>query len=692
MVDTGAEGHPIDQLALSLANNYICSNLGLTARARDLLKTAPSGQNYRRRVVVVVGAGASQDAGLPGTQETIAKLTSSNFLPDNVIEEELDRLVAVQRLDRSQFETQVLAMSATEHSGALVRKKLADLFRRRYMPTQPYEILAHLLKHRFIDAIVSFNFDELLDQAISDELYEEEYNRIISDGDCPPAPLPSNKPLEKPLYIKPHGTVGHPSTMRFTREDYYRLPYEIRRILSELFCSTLENGERRPVDLISIGFGMMSYEFNEILTEAGRHSRIFYINLQQPEPDPAIGDTFKPYFVKVDDNAHTLSRVMSELWSETRSHFKDEYKPRDTHRHHLLSELFVGERRQPTDNDYYLWDRTVIELCLAIAKGCGFVMRSQLSASRCGIYYGLYRDETTRPPRSFTELCKFMGLKDAAYGFEALQFIGPDSRTQNVSAKVLEKEGFEKKLDWLLDKTRKKLTPRRKAAFDSQRELLRQTMQAHFDGGDVEVRYRPPNSHRFVFHDPTEVRSMVALRYRTTKILKEPGWRYLCVVSETGQWLLKDEVSEAIKKCKPKGIYVIVADDTHRKRLENRYPSRIVVKVLNWWDHNRHLTLLLDSDCREIASLYFSRQRRTNDIIPVQLNANDSKIISEYFKAYWIRAERGANFWVSREEISAFDCPRIQEIEKKRKNRATSKKPLKRTAQTALQPGKSKQA
>ena len=40
----------------------------------------------------------------------------------------------------------------------------------RYYPGLAYEILAHLMKHGFIDAIINFNFDEVLDQAIEDEL------------------------------------------------------------------------------------------------------------------------------------------------------------------------------------------------------------------------------------------------------------------------------------------------------------------------------------------------------------------------------------------------------------------------------------------------------------------------------------------------------------------------------------------
>ncbi|MBK7939692.1 MAG: hypothetical protein IPJ82_22550 [Lewinellaceae bacterium] len=69
-----------------------------------------------------------------------------------------------------------------------VRKALQEMFNVRYAPCLFYEIAAHLFKHRFFDVIINFNFDELLDQSIREEMGVADY-KIISDGDCKASPV-----------------------------------------------------------------------------------------------------------------------------------------------------------------------------------------------------------------------------------------------------------------------------------------------------------------------------------------------------------------------------------------------------------------------------------------------------------------------------------------------------------------------
>lgn len=40
----------------------------------------------------------------------------------------------------------------------------------KYLPSYLYEIISHMFKHRFFDAIINFNFDEILDNALEDEM------------------------------------------------------------------------------------------------------------------------------------------------------------------------------------------------------------------------------------------------------------------------------------------------------------------------------------------------------------------------------------------------------------------------------------------------------------------------------------------------------------------------------------------
>ena len=634
------------ELASSLANNYACYALGPNRDHSSLLK-APSQPPYKRRVVVIVGSGASQDANLLGTKEILAKLKTRSFpLRQEVINQELKRLASVQRLDVNHFETQLLAMSATEHSGKMVRDTLVKLFSRKFIPTLTYELLAHLLKHKFVDAIISFNFDELLDQAISDELNSDEYHYILSDGDCPPSPLHGeNEVLAKPFYIKPHGTVSHSSTLRFTRDDYYRLPLGIQRVMRELLT-------RRPVDLISIGFAMKSFEFNQILLESRRQNRIFYLNPVVPKPEPALPKRTESYPIQF--RSHQLGNVLSEILDKTYAHFRD-YRPRHADRHRLLARLFSDEKNCKADNPQYLWERTVVELALAIAKTKGFMTLSGLSSGRAGKYFRQYQSHAGRRQKDFKRLCKSLGLNDVAYGYDALRL---SKRKRELIPRVLVLKQFEAALPVMLEKVRSHLGRERQKVFKSITSDVKQVLLDHFKGQEVEVRVAPEVIHDNIFKNPTLFRTKTALDAKTMELLQDERWRGLLLVSETGEWLTKPRVIAAINiaKHRTRCINMVVADKSHEPELKKAYGSHVNLEEMDWWDHNRHLTLFLNSRNRVMHSIYFTRRRRATDIVPVLLDKFDSLTVFELWKAYWIRStHRGIT--VDRKQIEEFVLP-----------------------------------
>ncbi|MFN0138772.1 MAG: SIR2 family protein [Pyrinomonadaceae bacterium] len=638
----------IGVLARSLANNYAHSAVVSlkdkgSAIIEHILEDGSLDRAYDRSVVVIVGSGASQAAGLVGTDDFFNKLLENTlFDPPNeivfplskeIVDVELERLRLVQRLDPEQFETRLLAMSATESSGLAVRKALEKKYNRRFLPTLAYEILAHLLKHRFVDAIISFNFDELLDQAIEDELNPEEYHRIISDGDGPSYKLPTkeNEILKKPLYIKPHGTVSHPSTLRFTRDDYYRLPEGIRLTIRSLLSG-------RPVDLISVGFNMKSFEFNSIANESDQSgSRIFHINIDDMvNPDPSL-KSFTAHRIQVVDKPGALDEVLHNILQKTHSHLGHLYKPRSIDRHRILAGLFKGERDKTEDNSPYLWDRTVIELALAIAKAKGFVTMSELSSGRPGKYFTKYQQNVGKRIH-FRKLCEDLGLNEIAYGFDALRLSDED----NLRAEILLKPEFKAALEPLLNAVKSKLKGTAFHSFEANRDLFRETLWMHYSGAEVELRFPPKILHDNLFLAPVPITSKRVLDCQTVAMLKGDDWNYVLLVSETGEWLEHERVIAAIKS---REIFVIVADDSRKPYLEAKYPGKIEVAKMNWWDHNRHLTLFvnkdqkfLDQEPKALRSIYFTRPRRATDIVPVLLDENDSKIVFDYWKAYWLRA------------------------------------------------------
>ncbi|HLF87805.1 MAG TPA: SIR2 family protein [Anaerolineales bacterium] len=368
----------INEIAGCLIKNHLKNSLE-QSEWDILIKDDVLKDRIERRVLAIVGAGASKIAGLPLANEALKKLKDEASMPSKALEAELERLTQIYKLDRDAFETYLRALSTSVFEAQKLRDNLQKMYGHRFMPVLSYEILAHMLKHRFLDAIINFNFDELLDQSIEDELDPEEYYHILSDGDCPDEGKLRETYPELPFYIKPHGTAGYKSTLRFTREDYYGLPFDIQRVLRYLLTE-------KPVVLLIIGFGMQSFEFNHILEDAHPDSRMYHINLKNPVKNTHLA----PFSCNRLLDIKTLDGVngaLRKIWESVRKGFQEEYKPRDITRHILITQTFFHDI-----NDYnverYLQGRTIIELCLSIAKG-SFAWISSSDAKNFNKFFNL---------------------------------------------------------------------------------------------------------------------------------------------------------------------------------------------------------------------------------------------------------------------------------------------------------------
>lgn len=213
----------------------------------------------RTRVVVVVGAGASAPYLPRGTAlaEEVAQAADHRDLS-----QEIERLVRVYGMRKEGMETVLAAASLTPTGERRVRRYIARRFAIRHPTLVTYELIAHLAKHRFVDAVVSFNFDELLDQSMEDELGAGESRVVLSERDIPSTTIfDANDLGYVPLLVKPHGTASEPSGLRFTLNAYYDMPDEIREGLRVLV-------EHKDLVVINVGFGLQSAEFNYLLAGA----------------------------------------------------------------------------------------------------------------------------------------------------------------------------------------------------------------------------------------------------------------------------------------------------------------------------------------------------------------------------------------------------------------------------------------
>jgi len=216
------------------------------------------------RCIAVVGAGASAPV-LDRGNDLASGLIERFNIGQALVEAEKERLARITAVDPTDFEAQLSAIGQTLGNSRRVRAAISDLYRVRHPSVLAYEMLAHLLKHRFLDAIISMNFDELLDQSLDDELSAGEYQRIVSDRDCVDVNSDVSAPDYIPLYIKLHGTASEPESLRFTRESYYDSPVQVGTVAARLF-------QVPECIVLNIGFGMASFDLHRLLAIPDRLS------------------------------------------------------------------------------------------------------------------------------------------------------------------------------------------------------------------------------------------------------------------------------------------------------------------------------------------------------------------------------------------------------------------------------------
>lgn len=209
------------------------------------------------RCIAVVGAGASAPVLARGNDLASGLIEKFN-IGQALVEAEKERLARITAVDPTEFEAQLSAIGQTLGNSRRVRAAISDLYRVRHPSVLAYEMLAHLLKHRFLDAIISMNFDELLDQSLDDELGVGEYQRIVSDRDCVDVNSDVSASDYIPLYIKLHGTASEPESLRFTRESYYDSPVQVGTVAARLF-------QVPECVVLNIGFGMASFDLHRLL-------------------------------------------------------------------------------------------------------------------------------------------------------------------------------------------------------------------------------------------------------------------------------------------------------------------------------------------------------------------------------------------------------------------------------------------
>lgn len=620
---------PLEQLAAKLAYNHYHTSIASLddANRGDDERGAAESHPLRSRVfdkdhshsrpertILIVGAGASQatfgEDEFPGTRKAVDEIDRLLGLKEPAMrdlaglvatrKEEIERAYSYSKAS-TDFETH-LAIVAGIFSQEKISSILAEMYGRRYRPHLVFELIAHMLKHRFIDVVINFNFDELLDQAIAGEMGSGEYHHIVSDGDCGDLKYLVGKRLKIPLYIKPHGTVRQPTSMRFTKDHYHQLPPPMRKLLSDVVAGhsseqesarTQPSYKTYPVNLITLGFAMTSLDLLSIIHAAASAKKrptrfhIFPIDLEEKraEFNERTEWLTRPRFIPVKDRIG-LTGTLRELWEKTKKHFREDFKPRGVARHEIIHRLFHATestekpgRRVPEKEGPYLQARLYTEVALALAKGNGQIDLSAQSEARVGRYFDLMWNHKIEVPMAsilgkFTDGQTVFLQQPAGTIFRmpltlrspsrqpvvgerhTLLDPGAPARRANRQLAVSLWRHLRRALEEIKDnKFRAHL---RQFGWTDHLRMGRQLLHlARSDAKDIDPRFQP--SRLILSRKPAPdrvIHTSLGLTIRFVEMLREP-WDLMLVVSELGK-----VVDKYLRHVKNKNID---GDDAHKR-------------------------------------------------------------------------------------------------------------------------------
>ena len=675
----GSEGEAFSEVAGLLKTNY--------------LRNAGFDDSPREPVILVIGAGASEISHFPRWEKLkekvldIGKLDRRDFVtavwsslrargifPDN---DDPER----ELLDRDDVRIEMIASVACRRRACAqqIRQLLYDHYAAGGLweeagppPLLVYELVAHLVKHGFVDHVITFNFDELLDVALTNELGNGAYLRIFSGFECV-----SILDQGKPTLIKIHGTVSSPESMRFTDEKSSvfapGMEAHLRRLIGADRAredpGTAGRRHVQRVHLLSIGYGWRDLGFYGWLRKHARAGNVASLTILRQHP--GLPELFEPRQAFRDMTLRTVSTsalaadgrplsIESFVWSlvdDVIGRLKaGAYPVQPIARHLILGNLFG-------DSPSVLLERVRAEVHLYVAKNKGFVHTASAPYSpRIEEYFRRLRKrrvEVTsanfltelkldrclaRSPEPlgrgtyFTTRAKFDELEaDLASGILPVSLRGDGAF---VEVPRFSGRGIERKKAQVRDFISRQI-----------REIL--------ESPDVEIDSKPDRRIHWVFSGPRMLNSYSRFGKHLCDLLAS-DWTHLLAAVESKKFLEVDWLSTVLRKVEGRRLLLVVpsAQGLDGWRLRRQYaecdPSwydrfDILSVETPWWRHNRHFFLPLnlrdDGVCELKGGLFFRRKCRANVVSVASFDGGDGRDCSKLlcdFCAYLDEADLDA--------------------------------------------------
>ncbi|MFI4990586.1 MAG: SIR2 family protein [Solirubrobacterales bacterium] len=629
--------------------------------------------------VAIVGAGAS--APLVDRANDLADELEERFERD---ETELNRLSLVYGSDIEHFETRLIALSKNPETMREVRKTISEKYSLKHPTLLGYELLAHLLKHRFIDAIISCNFDELLDRSLDDELDASEYKHVISERDCNDLQLDPSATDYVPLYVKLHGTASEPDSLRFTPDSYYSIPDRISNVVRELL-----HAEHCVV--ANVGSGLATFDLQQVLG-IPRKLDVFNLSLEPVEQSVSrkIDEVRKSELPEIDETDGTARR--------RQSNGKPEYKStvgkwlhecqiskyncdnllkvltdtlrcraargdsdsdcgngglvrfRSVRRHEVVADLLgpetvtsrstVAPQWAEPEAIEYTRRRTILELALAGAKARGLLQLGPLVLDRPARYFDDFRRLTKGTGESWAALCAAAGLDEGQDNPDVLvsrEDLRPPDADAVKSVNERDRPDTQALNRFDPEALAQHVMARVKNANsnDVLMSNLRDTFDEIQNESEIELHMRDDRVCSKAFRRPMTLPTATSLEAYTRLLLNRIGeGDHVYISSETADWMLRDDFMPKLERAER--IHLLLAFDTKRKALCEAYGrKKLKVTTIDPWRHSRHMRVVCKGDTAERA-IYFARRARNPVITAVYLDdISDVLLLRKLYVERW---------------------------------------------------------
>ncbi len=709
----------VSEISRKLALNYIDASLNPNDAdfgeiANEYLKKGivKKGTELRSRNIFILGAGASKN-GFPkifknGDEAATSiedELGLTELKENKLIGAKYNEIKSKLLLGKSEknptFETRLSVLS---HFVPIsdIRTKISEIFNQRTYPSVFYEILAHIFKNRFVDAIINFNFDESFDQAVIEEISTGELKKVISDGDCVPYnELIDDHILKIPLYIKPHGTFSEKSSLRFTKEQYIDIPQDIDKLITSVFLGYEYNQKPEKnelfaeLNLICCGFEMEGVEFNtlikkvadEFIKNADRKINIYFLqfdtdkkysNEKKQNPYNRLKEEFKDYLHKIsikiiknEEYPKTLSdtffnQFIKDLWKNLMDNFKEgnSFRPRAINRHEVFLDLIKeaineegkvelkGNRKRKYwyfNSPLYLLDRLIYEILIVICKNNGVIQleESLKSTNRIGLYYQYLSKMIEVKFDILGEILKCLGLSKRKISFGRGMYVVPENINISVFQYCHEssKNSFEEIINFNKIRTKKIFIKNR--ALNIFKTIQQNGKSDYFENlhkglnANIYPNFSNINDHIFKNIEKRNIICTDLALFNFKKIGIE-NCNAIFLISDKGSII--QEFTEEIEK---KGIqgYVVYSENHNIDKPKKMRNFNYV--PMPFYDHSRHMTLfanIIGDNVTLHSCIYFYKKGFSNNVNAIYLdqssgNEDSLENLFKTFLTYWMKAE-----------------------------------------------------